>query len=48
MQAIEKALKLPRSIVDTAAFVLQRRLADIREGAPGQAELGSLIDPADL
>ena len=31
MQAIEKALKLPRSIVDTAAYVLQRRVADIRE-----------------
>jgi len=31
MQAIEKALKLPGSIVDTAAYVLQRRVANIRE-----------------
>jgi len=31
MQAIEKALKQPGSIVDTAAYILQRRVADIRK-----------------
>jgi len=31
MQAIKKALKLPGSIVDTAAYVPQRRVANIRE-----------------
>jgi len=31
MQAIEKALKLPGSIADTAAYVLQRCLANIRD-----------------
>jgi len=31
MQLIEKMLKLPGPIVDTAAYVLQRRVADIRD-----------------
>ena len=50
MQVIEKALKLPGSIVDTAAYVLQRRVADIREKErhDEEGELGSLINPADL
>ena len=31
MQVIEKALKLPGSIADTAAYVLQRCVANIRD-----------------
>ena len=76
MQAIEKALQIPGSIIvaaasafpelspsaiatrlakkwdipDTAAYVLRRRVADIREKERQDKarELGSLIDPADM